>query len=193
MHDDDDLTLVRRIVARDRQAFETLYQRYAPRLYGYLVKWLGPQDVIEEVLDDVMMVVWQQAHRFDYTSRLSTWMFGIAYHKALKARSRLGHQPPPPPEALPEEASDEADPSAALHQRELRAVVAQALATLSPQHRAVVELTFYHEHSYQEIATIMGCPVNTVKTRMWHARQRLMPLLKGWSPQRTPGGREESV
>lgn len=179
MHEDDDLTLLRRVIAKDRQAFETLYHRYAPRLYGYLAQWLEQREMIEEVLDDVMVVVWQQADRFNYASQLSTWIFGIAYHKALKARVRVNARPLPSP-PVPPEASTEADPEATLHQRDLRASVAQALATLSPQHRAVVELAFYHEHSYQEIAVIMGCPVNTVKTRMWHARQRLMPLLAGW-------------
>jgi RNA polymerase sigma-70 factor (ECF subfamily) len=186
MHNDDDLVLLRRIVAKDRQAFETLYHRYARRLYGYLAKFIGQQEVIEEVLDDVMFVVWQQAARFDNTSRLSTWIFGIAYHKALKARARAGHAPPAVPPAAPGEGQQEG-PEGAMTRQELRATVARALDALSPQHRAVVELAFYQEHSYQEIAVMTGCPVNTVKTRMFHARQRLAHLLAGWGPRRVTG------
>ena len=103
MHEGDDLVLLRRIIAKDRQAFETLYQRYARRLYGYLAKFISQPEVIEEVLDDVMFVVWQQATRFDHTSRLSTWIFGIAYHKALKARARVEQLPPELPAAPREE------------------------------------------------------------------------------------------
>jgi RNA polymerase sigma factor (sigma-70 family) len=63
--------------------------------------------------------------------------------------------------------------------QELGEALARALERLPPDQRAVVELTFYHEHSYREIAEITGCPVNTVKTRMFHARRRLAQLLAG--------------
>ena len=76
-------------------------------------------------------------------------------------------------------------------QQELSHMIAYALETLSPQQRAVVELAFYHEHSYQEIAVITGCPVNTVKTRMFHARQRLAQLLAGLGRRRPVRGEEE--
>ena len=168
MCENDDLTLLHRVAAKDRQAFETLYSRYARRLYGYLAKFIRQQELIEEVLDDVMFVVWQNAARFDYTSRLSTWIFGIVYHKALKMRDRAAKQPPDMP-VTPEWSSQD-DPEGAMTQQELSHMIAYALETLSPQQRAVVELAFYHEHAYQEIAVITGCPVNTVKTRMFHAR-----------------------
>jgi RNA polymerase sigma-70 factor (ECF subfamily) len=63
--------------------------------------------------------------------------------------------------------------------RELQSALGRALAGLSPDHRAVVELTYFYGCSYQEIAEIVGCPVNTVKTRMFHARRRLRELLPG--------------
>jgi RNA polymerase sigma factor (sigma-70 family) len=161
---------------RDRQAFEVLYQRYARRLYSYLAKFLRQPESIEEVLNDVMFVVWQNAERFDYTSRLSTWIFGIAYHKALKALSRV---PKEPSCTLPDtpQYSHQDDPEEVMTRREIGHTIARALRALSPQQRAVVELTFYDECSYGEIAAITKCPVNTVKTRMFHARRRLAPLL----------------
>jgi RNA polymerase sigma-70 factor (ECF subfamily) len=173
---DDDFTLIRRVAMRDRRAFEILYHRYARRLYRYLAKFLRQQESIEEVLDDVMLVVWQNAERFDYTSQLSTWIFGIAYHKALKALARApkdlrGTLPDTP------EYSHRDDPEEVMTRREIGHTIARALGALSPQQRAVVELTFYHECSYGEIAAITKCPVNTVKTRMFHARRRLAPLL----------------
>src|SRR5690242_6559088 len=117
MCEDDDLTLLQRIVGKDRHAFETLYSRYARRLYGYLSKFIKQQELIEEVLDDVMFVVWQNAARFDYTSRLSTWIFGIAYHKALKMRARTAKQLPDMP-VTPEWSSQD-DPEGVMTQREL--------------------------------------------------------------------------
>jgi RNA polymerase sigma-70 factor (ECF subfamily) len=166
------------VAAQDRQALETLYHRYAPRLYSYLSRLLPQQDLIEEVLDDVMMVVWQKAACFDGTSKPSTWILGIAYHKALQARAKLPIQPAdrPPSAAAWRQAND---PAELVQYQDLQGALARALDHLSPDQRAVVELTWRQECSYQEIATIMGCPVNTVKTRMWHARQSLTQALGG--------------
>jgi RNA polymerase sigma factor (sigma-70 family) len=187
----DDFILIRRVAVKDRQAFEVLYHRYARRLYGYLSKLLKRPDVVEEVLDDTMLVVWQNASRFNYTSRLSTWLFGIAYYKAMKALARASKEPV---ELLPDvpEWSDQNDPEGIMTRQELGHTLARALGALSPEQRAVVELTFYQECSYQEIAAITKCPVNTVKTRMFHARRRLAQLLVGMGLRRSVGGQEES-
>ena len=71
----------------------------------------------------------------------------------------------------------EPEPDAELSRKQLQELLADALAQISPEQRAVVELTYYHGYSYPEIAQIVGCPPNTVKTRMYHARQRLKKLL----------------
>jgi RNA polymerase sigma factor (sigma-70 family) len=185
--EEDDLTLIHRVAAKDPQAFEILYHRYAQRLYRYLSRLISQREVIEEVLDDVMLVVWQNASRFNHTSRISTWMFGIAYHKALKALARPANPSPDGPPAMPADWIDREGPEGALIRRELHSTLARALETLSPELRAVVELTFYHGCSYQEIAQITGCPLNTVKTRMFHARRRLAQVLAVHEGHR-PGG-----
>ena len=173
--EEDDLDLIRRVAAQDRQAFEALYRRYAPRLHGYLWKLLRRREVVEEVLDDVMVVIWKGSTKFNFTSRLSTWIFGIAHNMALKAFRKYPREPAGlSPEQ--EEPIDEGAADAPVLRDELRAAVARALQTLPPEQRAVVELTFYHGHSYQEIAAIVGSPVNTIKTRMFYARQRLAPI-----------------
>lgn len=190
---DEDLVLMRRVAARDRQAFEMLYQRYARRLAGYLTKLLHQQELVEEVLDDVMLVVWQNAARFDPTARFSTWLFGIAHHKAMKAWGRSANKPLPLPPLRPDEESDQDNPENILTTQELGRTLVQALASLSPEQRAVVELTFYHACSYQEIAEITGCPVNTVKTRMFHARRRLAQYLEALGLHRSSGRQEKSA
>ena len=176
MRQDDDLALIQRVVAQDRQAFETLYQRYYQSLYGYLLKMLHRPELVEEVLNDVMLVVWKDAARFSYQSRLSTWIFGIAYNKALKAFQKASRPLPVPP-SPPSGDTDSDSPEQAVMRQETRAALAQALQALSPEHRSVVEFAFYHGFSYPEIAEMMECPVNTVKTRMFHARRRLGQLL----------------
>jgi RNA polymerase sigma-70 factor (ECF subfamily) len=178
----DDLELIRSVAQGDRRGFETLYYRYAPRLGRYLFRLLRKREAVEEAINDVMMVVWQSAARFEATSRLSTWLFGIAHNKALKVLARSSARAREVP--LDIDDADENDgpadpvtPEWTLIGRELGQALASALNALSAEHRAVIELAFCEDRSYQEIASITGCPVNTVKTRMFHARKRLAELL----------------
>ncbi len=185
---EEDLALIRSIARRDREAFETLYYRYAPRLGRYAMSLLKQREAVDEVIDDVMLVVWQNAARFDpEVSRPSTWLFGITHHKILKRLVRSpsrGEVLPLDPDADaaaedPRDASAAPDPEQAAMGRQLGTALAGALSQLSADHRAVIELAFCENYSYQEIAAVTGCPVNTVKTRMFHARKHLARLLRG--------------
>jgi RNA polymerase sigma factor (sigma-70 family) len=187
--EEDDRELIRRVADKDRHAFEALYQRYGPRLQRYLSRLIERPDVAEEALDDVMLVVWQNAARFNDRSRVSTWILGIAHHKALKARARLAGRRSETPVSDQQIAEMEGPEDATLR-GELDRLLAKGLEALSPEQRAVVELTFYQERSYHEIAEITRCPVNTVKTRMFHARKRLAPLLTALGVSRWPASPE---
>jgi RNA polymerase sigma factor (sigma-70 family) len=136
-----------------------------------------PEEQRKEVLNDVMLAIWKGAASFDGRSRPSTWIFGIAYHKALKALARRPVEVDSDSEGPEPVERDEPESLAA--RRELAGVLGRALGSLSPEQRAVVELTYYYGLAYPEIAEIVGCPVNTVKTRMFHARRRLRELLPG--------------
>src|SRR5262245_47594854 len=142
MGEDDDPELIRRVAAKDRVAFETLYRRYAQRLHRYLSRLIPSPEATEEALDDVMLVVWQNASRFNYSSRLSTWIFGIAHHKALKARARLSGRPMETP-VSEEQSGDEDSPEDVTMRGELDRLLARGLEALSAEQRAVVELAFY--------------------------------------------------
>lgn len=173
----DERELLARIASRDLQAFERLYRVYQPRLTRFLTTLLKRSQLIEEVLDDVMMVVWQTAGTFRGSSKPSTWIFAIAYRKAQKARVRW-----PDPVEAPEEdlrASEDPGPDEALDRQRLRSGLMTAMDQLSPDHRAVVDLTYFHGLGYREIAEIVDCPVDTVKTRMFHARRRLKQAMAG--------------
>lgn len=191
----DEARLLARVAGKDRAAFEALYHRYHSRLFNYLFKVTRKADQVEEILNDVMLVVWRKAASFDARSRPSTWIFGIAYRKALKALSRreargeetaFSSDASEPRERLvPAEVAPEAGPELRLVRRELVSSLSQAMARLSPEHRAVLELTYTYGYSCKEVAELVGCPVNTVKTRMFHARRRLreaLPELETWAP-----------
>ena len=164
--------LVARVAARQQDAFAELYGLYRRRLARFLGRFLASPQTIDEIINDVMFVVWQDASRFELRSKVSTWIFGIAWHKALKALERQKRDGAPLP--LPAEIERPDDGASAL---EVREWLGLALDRLSPEQRLVVELTFFAGCSYQEIATIADCPVNTVKTRMFHARHRLRDIL----------------
>jgi RNA polymerase sigma-70 factor (ECF subfamily) len=173
-HDARDAELVRRIGDGERLAFEALYRGYFVRLGRFLHRVLGRSPAVEEVINDTMYVVWHRANRFSAGSKVSTWIFGIAYRKALKALARSDE-----PADLDVESQQVADApmDQAVLRAEWRRVLERALAQLTPEQRAVVELTYYHGCPYREIAEILGCPVETVKTRMFYARRRLRDML----------------
>jgi RNA polymerase sigma factor (sigma-70 family) len=163
-------------VKRGRLAdFEKLYRLYHPRLSRFLSHMLRQRELVEEVLDDTLLVLWQDASAFGGRSKLSTWVFGIAYRKALKAIDR---QDLPVDAAEGQELADPAaGPDQQLNLAQLRRRLLAALAELSPEHRAVVELCYFSDMAYGEIAEVVGCPPETVKTRMFYARRRLRTLL----------------
>lgn len=171
----DETRLISRIVQRDLRAFEQLYRIYHPRLTRFLLNMLRRPHLVEEALNDTLMVVWRRPESFNGTSKVSTWIFAIAYRTALKARSRYDE----PIEDLEagSRASLEAGPEQELGRRQVQAILSDAMGRLSPEHRAVVDLTYFHEAGYREIAEILDCPVGTVKTRMLHARKRLRDIL----------------
>lgn len=158
-----------------RADFESLYRIYHPRLQRFLLHLMRQGYEVEEVLNDTMMVVWQRADAFDGRSKLSTWIFGIAYRKAMKALSRLDL--PQEPEDADEPVDPDPGPEQQLDAHQLRARLRQALGELSVDHRAVVELCYFQDMAYGEIAEVVGCPPETVKTRMFYARRRLRGLL----------------
>lgn len=173
----EELSLLEGVRRGDRGAFEALYRRFHRPLAAYLLRLTGRAEVVDELVDDTLMVVWQQADRFDGRSRLSTWIFGIAYKKALKHLERQRREAGRTGETDEEPVAPEDGPERLHVRRELAQQVAAALDRLSAEQRGVVVLTYYHGLSYPEIAEVMSCPVGTVKTRMFHARRKLAHLL----------------
>lgn len=173
----DERELLARVSARDLQAFEKLYRIYQPRLARFLIAIVQRPQLVEEVLDDTMMVVWQTAANFRGSSKPSTWMFSIAYRKALKAKAKWPD--PVEDEEYDTRVSNEPGPDDEVHHQRLHDALIEAMSHLSPEHRAVVDLTYFHGMGYREIADIVECPVDTVKTRMFHARRRLKEAMPG--------------
>jgi RNA polymerase sigma-70 factor (ECF subfamily) len=176
-----DNDLVMRICESDTAAFEALYKRYYPKLFRFAFRVTRQLDQIEEIINDVMYVVWKKASSFHPESRASTWIFGIAYKKCLKSMSRRL-----PGEHLELEDAEDLIPGvqdSGLQNLELEDWISVAFSKLTEDQRAVLELTYHHGLHYAEIARIMDCPENTVKTRMFHARKKIKELFPDFLPE----------
>jgi RNA polymerase sigma-70 factor (ECF subfamily) len=173
-----DVALLARIAGGDRNALRQLYGNYYHPLLRFIYRITGRLDLAQEGVNDVMLVVWRSARAFGRRSTVSTWIMGIAYRKALKllaaSRRWTSRIAAVPFDELIERSDAQTEPS---EDGELRDLLDEALRHLSAEHRAVVELTYFYGCSYEEIAAIAACPVNTVKTRMFHARAKLKNLL----------------
>jgi len=168
-----DRALIERIARLDRAALKELYLLYHRRLARFLTRVTSRYDLAEEIINDTFWVVWQRAGEFRGASHVSTWIMGIAYRRGLKALKRASF--------MQLRANDIPDTESAGHEpwsgAERREWVNAALERLPSEQRLVLELAYHLGHSCEEIALIMSCPVNTVKTRMFHARKKLRLLL----------------
>jgi len=173
--DASDVALVERVAAGDLHAFEALYRSYHPRLDRFLGLMTARRTVVEEALNDTMFVVWKSASAYNRTSKVSTWIFAIAYRTTLKALRQQDE--PVDASASDELPSDEPGPEQQLSTGQTRAALLRALEGLSTEQRSVLVLAYFNDLPYAEIARIADCPVDTVKTRVFHGRRRLRALL----------------
>jgi RNA polymerase sigma-70 factor (ECF subfamily) len=172
---DEEAHLIGRVATRDLRAFEQLYRIYHPRLTRFLSGLVGRPHLIEEVLDDTLLLVWDRPQAYNGASKVSTWIFAIAYRKALKVLRRCDD--PVDDSEVADQPSGEEGPEAEIGRRQAREALLAAMAELPVEQRTVVDLCYFHEMGYREIADIMDCPIDTVKTRMFHARRRLKTKL----------------
>jgi RNA polymerase sigma-70 factor (ECF subfamily) len=180
MDNDEVLRLLGRIEQADETAFKELYRAFSRRLYAYVLRQLGDPSQAEEIVSDTLYEVWRQPARFRGESQFSTWLIGVARNKVLMAfRSRKPDAKHDDLDAVAQSVAAE-DPSAfeLLAQRQREGNVRVCMSKLSQDHRECVHLVFYEGLPLAEVAAIQGCPEGTVKTRLFHARQKLKSCLK---------------
>lgn len=180
---DAERALLVSIASGDRDAMAELYAGYQPRLFRFVYRLTRSHATTEELINDIMLAIWRGARSFRGDSKPSTWIFGIAYRQALKrlSRKKLSIAPYFDVDLL----ADNGDPSF-----EQEDWVHRGLDALPPAQRLAVELVFYLGLSYEEVASVTDCPVNTVKTRMFHARRKLREQLQASSTAASPQGED---
>ena len=171
-----DEALVQLIATGDKKALQILFARHNVRVFRFVLRFMGDESVAEDLVSEVFFDVWRQADRFESRSQVSTWLMAIARNKALSVLRRRTT------EELDEEVAefieDPADnPEVTMQKTQRSAILQNCLAQLSPAHREIVDLVYYHEKTIDEVAEIIGVPQNTVKTRMFYARKRIAELM----------------
>jgi len=177
MQTTSDEALIERIASGDKLAMQVLFARHQVRVYRFVLRLVRDQSVAEELVGEVFLDVWRQAGRFEARSTASTWLLAIARYKALSAlRRRTDQELDDDKAATIEDPGD--SPEVSVLKKNKGDVLRQCLTALTPEHREIIDLVYYHEKSVEEVAQIVGIGENTVKTRMFYARKRLSELLK---------------
>ncbi len=168
-----DRVLVALTAAGDREAFDQLYRRHRTRVYAYVRGIVRDPALAEDLLTETMLLVWQRAGQFAGRSQVSTWILGIARHKALDAvrahaRTALGlaREAHSPSETVP-------SPADCAHEQQVVQLARQALQRLSRRHSETLRLAFFDQLPYRDIARILCIPPNTVKSRVYYAKEEL--------------------
>jgi RNA polymerase sigma-70 factor, ECF subfamily len=175
-HKRSDENLINAIATGNEAAMRTLYARHHVRIYHFIVRLGCDADRAEDLVSEVFLTVWRQASAFEGRSQVSTWIMSIARFKALTALSRR-REPQFDEESIEMVADDADTPEQTVLHTDRRAQLRRLIAQMSPDHREVIDLVYYHDKSVEEVAKVLNLPKNTVKTRMFYARKCLARLL----------------
>lgn len=185
--DGEQAELLRRIATGDKAAFQALYRALERPVFRFIRSRLNDPFECHDILHDVFMEIWRHAGRYEGRSKVQTWVMGIAYRKVIDALRRQGRVTLPGDD-MPDRIDEEADTEACILAGQEAAHVRVCLEELSGDHRSAVALAFYDDLSYGEIATVVGVPEGTVKTRIFHAKKLLLRCLEGRIGSRSERG-----
>ena len=173
----DDM-LLESIADGNRTAMHILYCRHNVRVYRFILRIVRDATTAEDLVSQVFLDVWRTAGQFQVRSQVSTWLLSIARFKALTAMRQRRFE-----DIDQEDVRQIADgcdtPETSLDRSDTSAILRACVQKLSPAHREIINLVYYHEKSVEEVGKIIGIPQSTVKTRMFYARKQLADLLKG--------------
>ncbi|EIG59893.1 sigma-70 family RNA polymerase sigma factor [Bradyrhizobium sp. WSM1253] len=178
----DDM-LLESIADGNRTSMHILYCRHNVRVYRFILRIVRDATTAEDLVSQVFLDVWRTAGQFQGRSQVSTWLLSIARFKALTAMRQRRFE-----DIDQEDVRQIADgcdtPETSLDRSDTSAILRACVQKLSPAHREIITLVYYHEKSVEEVGQIIGIPQSTVKTRMFYARKQLAELLKGCGVER---------
>lgn len=175
--DTGDTELLELIKLKDTSALDIFYRRYENIIYRFSLKKLNNEFDASDIVNTVMLEVWNTAHRFEGRSKVSTWLIGIANHRIIDLLRKRKHG-----EVDIDEAVDISDENIDMHKViesiETRRFIDDCLSNLGGDHKQAMQLLFFSDASYEEIADALDCPIGTVKSRIFHAKTALKKCLE---------------
>ena len=180
-NNEEEQSLLDRVATGDKNALTQLYLLYHARIFKFVFRLTRSYTTADEIVNDTMLVVWDKARSFRGESKVSTWIFGIAYKQTMRRVTRKQLQTSP----LTDLDDSGHDHDATM---EIEDWVRQGLHSLPAAQQLTIVLVFYLGLTYEETAKVTECPVNTVKTRMFHARRKLKDYLSALADPETSTG-----
>jgi len=172
-----DEAVMKALAEGDKQAIQVLFARHNVRVFRFVLRLVSNASVAEDLVNEVFIEVWRQPGKFAGRCRVATWLLAIARNKAITVLRRCSDAELDEETAMMiEDPSD--DPETTIEKNDRSAILRKCLTQLSPVHREVIDLVYYHEKSVGEVAQIIAAPESTVKTRMFYARNQIEKLLE---------------
>jgi RNA polymerase sigma-70 factor, ECF subfamily len=171
-----DEMLLKNIAEGDKAAMHIMFARHRVRVFRFIQRIVRNTAIAEDLVSQVFLDVWRSANGFESRSRVSTWLLSIARLKALSSFRQRPHENIDQEDVVG--IVDTADtPDVALDRKRTNATLRACIDKLSPAHREIIDLAYYHEKSVAEVSEIVGIPHATVKSRMFYARKQLAGML----------------
>jgi len=169
--------LLSRVATEDRAAFDALYRALETPVYRFIRSKMNDPFESADILHDVFLEVWRSAGRFEGRSSVKSWVFGIAYRKVIDVFRKSARMDVT--DDFEDQIDSDPNPEQCLATAEDSAHVQYCMETLKLEQRAAIQLAFFEDQGYREIAAALNIPEGTVKTRIFHAKKLLMRCLEG--------------
>ncbi|SRR6266545_2594351 len=183
-----DRALIAAISVGDSHALEILYDRYAAGVYHLALRMLKSPELAEELVQDTFWRIWRRSVSFECSrGRVAAWLFSIAHNLCVDALRRMRARPAPvytdvDHPVIQQLVDEQADVPAAAWATERHWVIVEALRQLPRPQRQVIALAYFGAMSQTELASKLGCPLGTIKTRIRLGQQKLSGLLAALGP-----------
>ncbi len=171
---DEEQKLIKQISKGDEEAFRRLYEFTFKSVYRYIYSFVNNLETAEDLMIETYLQVWLSAKKFRGESKALTWIFGIARNLTMNEIKKKDYRH----DELTNSESQKAEQFRLTAENEADYFMSMALKKLPIKHREVLDLIFMHELTYEEVAKILDIPLNTVKTRIFYAKEKLREILE---------------
>ncbi|MFQ5559583.1 MAG: RNA polymerase sigma factor [Nitrospinota bacterium] len=161
----DENKLIRRVAEGDKTAFKELYVLTHKKVYFYLFRMTGNQENAEDIMAETYTEVWKNASKFRGDAKGATWVIGIARNLAMNSFRKTKYH-----DSIDDHPNITSAEDKTGETMDRKRLIKAGMQKLSENHREIMDLVFFQEFNYQQVADVLGIPVNTVKTRVFHAK-----------------------